>query len=206
MSIGNKSGHTLDGQSVPEPAAESTTMASEVARVVQEMKDNKRKASLQMGKIRRVIARDITTVGSGNNIQGRRTDSEDSTQGRMQLLGIGNGGVDDFTAEGQHAADGCVSESPTAVDFDVYDRACQSELNRTRSQRVRPTAYPRNVLERNGDGAGELLALGRLSHNVQDGVRGEYPVSPDGLSGLPVSAKNISLVDVVTCAMEESQS
>ncbi|TPX09000.1 uncharacterized protein E0L32_009579 [Thyridium curvatum] len=62
------------------------------------------------------------------------------------LLGIGTGSQhDDFAAgarAGARAADdGAVSESPTAVDFDVYDQAYGAEVRRIRSQSRKTRMY-----------------------------------------------------------------
>ncbi|KAL2128060.1 hypothetical protein VTI74DRAFT_9776 [Chaetomium olivicolor] len=68
------------------------------------------------------------------------TSASSSTSGASQhgqptlLLGIGTGGIDDFTTAGEHAdpAAGVVSDSPSVVDFNVYDRAFEQELERIR--------------------------------------------------------------------------
>ncbi|SPQ22792.1 a62bff01-bc79-412d-9548-1b24fbeca487 [Thermothielavioides terrestris] len=48
------------------------------------------------------------------------------------LLGIGTGGIDDFSGALHSDAADIVSDSPTAVDFDVYERAFDAELERIR--------------------------------------------------------------------------
>ncbi|EFX03156.1 calcium calmodulin-dependent protein kinase [Grosmannia clavigera kw1407] len=198
LSVGNNTGFPVGNTPIFEPTPEATEMHSEIARLVQEMRENKRKAGLQMQKIRNGIPRDTTIAVSSNHLREQSTDSADLKQGPMPLLGIGTGDVDDFTTEGRHAADNCVSESPTNADFDIQDRAFQSELNRTRSQHARPSVYPKNGPEHKED---EPMAPGRL-----DGRAGVYSVSPGGFADLPGDAKNIALADVVACAMEESRS
>jgi [calcium/calmodulin-dependent protein kinase] kinase len=46
------------------------------------------------------------------------------------LLGIGTGGIDDFSSSEQPPAADIVSDSPTVVDFNVYDRAFEAEVER----------------------------------------------------------------------------
>jgi [calcium/calmodulin-dependent protein kinase] kinase len=46
----------------------------------------------------------------------------------VRLLGIGIGGGDDFAVE--ESPEDIVSDSPTAVDFNVYDRAFEAEVDR----------------------------------------------------------------------------
>ncbi|KAI1131480.1 kinase-like domain-containing protein [Nemania abortiva] len=49
------------------------------------------------------------------------------------ILGIGTGGDDEFSPT--EPPDDIVSESPTGIDFDVYDRAFETEIKRIRSDR-----------------------------------------------------------------------
>lgn len=48
------------------------------------------------------------------------------------LLGIGTGGIDSFGSEADLPAADTVSDSPTAVDFNVYHRAFEEEVERIR--------------------------------------------------------------------------
>lgn len=54
---------------------------------------------------------------------------QEPTKAKTIYLGIGNGGHDGFTSA-EHAPEGGVSASPTAVDFSVYDRAFEAEVDR----------------------------------------------------------------------------
>ncbi|KAL7626562.1 hypothetical protein AAE478_003334 [Parahypoxylon ruwenzoriense] len=54
------------------------------------------------------------------------------------FLGIGTGGCDDF-ASSEPPAD-VVSDSPTGIDFDVYDRAFETEIKRIRSDKKKGRA------------------------------------------------------------------
>ncbi|KAI2642701.1 kinase-like domain-containing protein [Xylaria nigripes] len=57
----------------------------------------------------------------------------DSLDNTVQFLGIGLGGHDESSA--LEAPANVVADSPTAIDFDVYDRAFETEINRIRSDR-----------------------------------------------------------------------
>ncbi|KAI5863260.1 Pkinase-domain-containing protein [Durotheca rogersii] len=57
----------------------------------------------------------------------------DSTDKSPPFLGVGTGGRDDF-ASSEPPAD-VVSDSPTGIDFDVYDRAFETEIKRIRSDK-----------------------------------------------------------------------
>jgi [calcium/calmodulin-dependent protein kinase] kinase len=47
-----------------------------------------------------------------------------------RLLGIGTGGIDSFGSEADLPVADVVSDSPTAVDFNIYDRAYEAEVER----------------------------------------------------------------------------
>jgi len=64
--------------------------------------------------------------------QGEKGHAHDPTDTEPRFLGIGTGGRDDFQDE--PPAD-VVSDSPTAVDFNIYDSAYKSEVKRIQSQR-----------------------------------------------------------------------
>jgi len=59
-----------------------------------------------------------------------RSGASDTESGRSEtlLLGIGTGGMDDFGAE--PVTHDIVSDSPTAVDFNIYDQAFSDEVDR----------------------------------------------------------------------------
>lgn len=64
----------------------------------------------------------------GRDPTGERGHAHDPTSSDPLFLGIGTGGQDDFVSEEPRA--GIVSDSPTAVDFDVYDRAFEAEVEK----------------------------------------------------------------------------
>ncbi|KAI1384687.1 Pkinase-domain-containing protein [Hypoxylon trugodes] len=68
---------------------------------------------------------------------GEKGHAHDLTDKPTLLLGIGTGGHDDFASS--EPAD-VVSDSPTGIDFDVYDRAFETEIKRIRSDRKKNRA------------------------------------------------------------------
>jgi len=68
--------------------------------------------------------------------------THDSRNAEPQLLGIGAGARDPFSRE-QDSSPDVVSDSPTAVDFNVYETAYSEELERikSRSSKEKPTTY-----------------------------------------------------------------
>ncbi|KAI0180819.1 Pkinase-domain-containing protein [Hypoxylon sp. FL1284] len=67
-----------------------------------------------------------------------RGQAHDPTDRAPLFLGIGTGGRDDFTASG--VPTDIVSDSPTGIEFDVYDRAFETEIKRIRSDRKKGRA------------------------------------------------------------------
>ncbi|KFA63493.1 hypothetical protein S40285_00313 [Stachybotrys chlorohalonatus IBT 40285] len=57
-----------------------------------------------------------------------RTDRQDSVGHEPLILGIGTGAMDAFATD--ESTPGVVSDSPTGVDFDIYDRAYQDAIER----------------------------------------------------------------------------
>ncbi|KAJ3526705.1 hypothetical protein NM208_g11060 [Fusarium decemcellulare] len=78
-------------------------------------------------------------MGQGNELPPVRDDKEDG----VPFLGIGTGARDDFARD--EATPGMVSDSPTAVDFNVYDRAYENAVENITSGQSdssrRPTVY-----------------------------------------------------------------
>ncbi|KAI8966216.1 Pkinase-domain-containing protein [Daldinia sp. FL1419] len=64
--------------------------------------------------------------------------AHDLTDRAPLILGIGTGGHDEFTAS-ETPVD-IVSDSPTGIDFDIYDRAFETEIKRIRSDRKKGRA------------------------------------------------------------------
>ncbi|KAK4239972.1 kinase-like domain-containing protein [Achaetomium macrosporum] len=68
------------------------------------------------------------------------------------LLGIGTGGIDDFSSIDQPPAADIVSDSPTVVEFNVYDRAFEAEVERIK----------RSTSRRAGGGRGKAAGPGPI--------------------------------------------
>lgn len=138
------------------------TSEDEVARLVEERRNNIRKVSLQTG----MLLGSTAAEGQGGGGGSTSAASDDAGGGRNSgtgigadqptlLLGIGTGGADDFGPDGQYdEPEGIVSESPTTAEFDVYDRAFQTEVKRIQSQGNNSKFYPNKVLESKGGSGG----------------------------------------------------
>lgn len=71
----------------------------------------------------------------------QETEASDSADKGTLFLGVGVGGDDEFSTP--DSSMGIVAESPTGVDFGVYDRAFETEIKRIRSvsKKNRPWTY-----------------------------------------------------------------
>ncbi|KAI1144582.1 Pkinase-domain-containing protein [Hypoxylon sp. FL0543] len=69
---------------------------------------------------------------------GEKGHAHDLTDKPPLFLGIGTGGHDEFDNSGSSAD--VVSDSPTGIDFDVYDRAFETEIKRIRSDKKKGRA------------------------------------------------------------------
>ncbi|CAK7263962.1 hypothetical protein SEPCBS119000_000747 [Sporothrix epigloea] len=138
----------------------------EVARLVEERRRNLRIASLHtkmlFEKANKLV--EAETAGTGfkqpetqrGTFGGRESGAGIEARQPTQFLGIGTGGGEAFgPAERDEEPEVAVAESPIAADFDIYNRAFQSEVERIQSQGGSPTVYSTNVLER-GSGSATL--------------------------------------------------
>jgi [calcium/calmodulin-dependent protein kinase] kinase len=106
----------------PTEPARQKSVAEQAAELVEQ-----RKAFLQS---------DSSFGGTGSEQEARvGTQTSNSTEKQTLLLGIGTGGRDEFSTTEPSAH--TVSESPTGIDFDVYDRAFATEIKRIRSDHKR---------------------------------------------------------------------
>ncbi|KAI2612463.1 Pkinase-domain-containing protein [Hypoxylon fragiforme] len=69
---------------------------------------------------------------------GEKGHAHDLTDKTPLLLGIGTGGHDDFAGSDPPAD--VVSDSPTGIEFDIYDRAFETEIKRIRSDKKKGRA------------------------------------------------------------------
>ncbi|KAI8628703.1 Pkinase-domain-containing protein [Xylariaceae sp. FL1651] len=106
--------------SQPAERARQKSVAEEAAELIEQ-----RKAYFQSG------------LHSRNTEPGQEVKEEDHTPDLTEntplVLGIGTGGCDEFSISEPSA--NLVSDSPTGIDFDVYDRAFETEIKRIRSDR-----------------------------------------------------------------------
>lgn len=89
-----------------------------------------------------------------------------------RFLGIGTGSRDDFASHNTPAE--AVAESPTVVDFDVYDRAFAAEVERIQNKGRKPTVYLTRF----------------LGEKDQFRDRGDLVIQGSGLSSAGTSAPN----------------
>ncbi|KAI1180445.1 kinase-like domain-containing protein [Nemania sp. FL0916] len=80
----------------------------------------------------------LRSVGSEQDAK-EEIHATDLHENNPLLLGIGAGGEDDVSLS--QASDDIVSESPTGIDFDVYDRAFETEIKRIRSDRKKKRSW-----------------------------------------------------------------
>lgn len=75
---------------------------------------------------------------------GRNHGEPPALQTAPPVLGVGTGGHDDFPSRLKTSTDdspSIVADSPTAVDFNVYDRAYEEEIERIKNSGGRPSVY-----------------------------------------------------------------
>jgi calcium/calmodulin-dependent protein kinase kinase 2 len=87
---------------------------------------------------RRAYLRSGLSLGSHVSKPAEGDRALDSAGEEPLILGIGTGGRDEFSTDEPSAI--TVSDSPTGIDFDVYDHAFESEIKRIRSDRKKNRA------------------------------------------------------------------
>lgn len=108
-------------------------------------------------------ARDASVAAGGEKGHAR-----DPTDVEPLLLGIGTGGRDDFsTVEVEKTPGDIVSDSPTAVDFNVYDRAFEAEVEKIKTTSSTRRGGTSNRMRGGGGGTGTLYLTKHLSKKDQ---------------------------------------
>jgi calcium/calmodulin-dependent protein kinase kinase 2 len=134
---------TVSSQKQQEISDEDRQHAADAARLVEERKEFLRQQSL------------------------RAEGAAPTPESEPLILGIGTGGHDDFSRRGPPAD--VVSDSPTAVDFNVYDTAYESEVRRIQSQREQSTTvFLTKLLQESGKGDSDT---GRRENNVKQNTK-----------------------------------
>ncbi len=89
------------------------------------------------------------------------------------FLGIGTGSIDDLSAQTTEAAPVAdfVSDSPTAVDFNVYDRAFEAEVDRIKQSNTRrkdtgPLYHTKHLHEKEQYQSDDTLTVGSASRPI----------------------------------------
>ncbi len=94
---------------------------------------------------------------------GEKGHAHDPTDVEPLLLGIGLGGRDDFNRHEAPAE--VVSDSPTAVDFNIYDQAYQTEVEHIKAQGARPKMYLTRHIEKPGPYKTDADIIGGSTHS-----------------------------------------
>lgn len=149
------------------------TTEDEVARLVEERRSNIRKVSLQTSLLLGSMAAEGgggSTSAISDDASGRENGTGIGADQPTLLLGIGTGGGDDFDNGGQHdEPEGIVSESPTTAEFDVYDRAFQSEVARIQSQGSNLKVYSTKFLESKAGDSGSSSMADLVARLMKEG-------------------------------------
>ncbi|KAK3997301.1 putative calcium/calmodulin-dependent protein kinase [Cladorrhinum sp. PSN332] len=123
------------------------------------------------------------------------------------VLGIGTGGLDTFSHPEQNEEEHIVADSPTAVDFNIYDRAFDAEIDR-----IKRSSSKRGNNKKGADEATTLYRtrLNRESHGIEDGDAGSGELwglfaqrQRDSRGG---GGGNGRFADLVRVAMKQSES
>ncbi|KLU89049.1 CAMKK/META protein kinase [Magnaporthiopsis poae ATCC 64411] len=119
------------------------------------------------------------------------------------FLGIGTGGRDDFSSD-EPPAD-VVSDSPVAVEFNVYDRAYEAEIERLKTQRDPHTLFLTNLV----DEKDQFRRAGEVVEEAEPaGAAGNTTQHPAPLAGKPESPFSGSagkFADLVARAVKDVQ-
>lgn len=164
-------------------------LMEERARVLQHRRNNTNGALY-------VVAPPAKEEAEGELVEATETETEARAHGEAQapatappVLGIGTGGHSQFKLVGPaDEPPSVVADSPTAVDFNVYDRAYEEELQRIKRAGGRPNVYMTrhvnsterfkaeggmNILEeRHGEGDDEEEHRQRSDHHHHQGGGG----------------------------------
>ncbi|KAK0645944.1 kinase-like domain-containing protein [Cercophora newfieldiana] len=127
------------------------------------------------------------------------------------LLGIGTGGLDSFSATDPVPL-GVVSDSPTAAEFNIYDRAFTEEVDRIKRSTSRKGSrgtgrvYPTKFNERNYHGSGSSTASAATIVNSNEGTsESDNTTARSSLTDLTSQARGPRLADLVAQAMTDSK-
>ncbi|KAI8952375.1 kinase-like domain-containing protein [Xylaria longipes] len=118
-----------DSKHVPETTEpiRQKSVAEEAAELIEQ-----RKAYLQLGL-------SLQGTGAEQPVMEEAQTPDPTDKKNTLFLGVGTGGDDEFRSP--ELPSDIVSESPTGIDFDVYDRAFETEIKRIRSDRKRNRSW-----------------------------------------------------------------
>lgn len=139
--------------------------------------------------------RALNLIGNGND------DSKGSGSGigeqETRFLGIGTGARDDFAMD--EATPDIVSDSPTAVDFNVYDRAYESaveQINSAQNTSQKPTVFlTKFVKDAGGLQGGVQSAVQASDLPAQAAAQQEHEASSSTTETLAQLASSLDVSD-----------
>ncbi|KAI1421698.1 kinase-like domain-containing protein [Xylaria sp. FL1777] len=115
-----------DQASEPAEPVQQKSVAQEAAELIEQ-----RKAYLRMGL-------PLTAISSGQKVK-EESHAPGLAEKSALFLGIGTGGDDELSTSDDKTE--IVAESPSGIDFDVYDRAFETEIRRIRSDRKKNRSW-----------------------------------------------------------------
>lgn len=168
-----------DGDDTPRVSSSSAEGEKEAPVAVESTEDHITKILKEREQFRKA------TGGRKGGVVVDMTGAEEGTETRSSgtlLLGIGTGDIDDFGAD--PIPGDIVSDSPTAVDFNIYDCAYKEEIDRIKrsSSRKRGPAgavYLTRFNERSQSGVHENLGLSDGDATPRSSVA-MFPAQPRG--------------------------
>lgn len=148
-----------------------------------------------------LIEREHFKARRGREEAGEKGHAHDPTSSDPLFLGIGTGGQDGFVSE-EHLPEGIVSDSPTAVDFSVYDRAFEAEVEKIKRSSSR-RGGPRR-------GTGSVYLTKQLSekqkYRSDDAVNWASGSSSTNTPRVSTPQPGPRFADIVSRTMEEGKS
>ncbi|KAI0166144.1 Pkinase-domain-containing protein [Xylariaceae sp. FL1272] len=129
--------NTLESDEITRPEPSHDEQASETTELTRQKSVAEEAAKLVDQRKAQLLA-GLPSTGGATTMKTEGQDEDDSTETPL-FLGIGTGGGNDFATTDSEA--NLVSDSPTGIDFDVYDRAFETEIKRIRSDRKKNRAW-----------------------------------------------------------------
>ncbi|KAK4190414.1 putative calcium/calmodulin-dependent protein kinase [Podospora australis] len=180
-------------KTTPKPD-DTADFAASILRERQQFFSKGGKAALGLG-----ITERLHQHQSHKHFSSTSTGSDSSSSHKPLLLGIGTGGLNTFSSshDEHHDPDGIVSDSPTAVDFSVYDRAFDDEVARIKRSNSKSAGG------RGKQGSGAIYNT-KLIDRSRNNSQNEN--SPWGLFAAAARGGGGGFADLVKAAMADAKS